>query len=318
MLENKKNIDNLKENNNLKAKPFLKWAGGKTQLLNQFENLYPEILKNGECSNYIEPFLGGGAVFFELYNKYNIKSATLFDINPDIVIAYNVIKKSVDILTEQLYELSEKYYNLNENDQKGFYYLIRDEYNTKKREINYYTYSELWISSTARLIFLNKTCFNGLFRTNKKGGFNVPHGKYKNPKILDISNLKLVANALQIAEIKLTDFEESLKTVTNNSFIYFDPPYRPLNKTSNFTSYSTFEFNDQEQKRLADFYKYLDNNYTLKLMLSNSDPKNEDPSDDFFESIYQKFKIKRVLANRMINSKRKKRGSIYELVIMNY
>ena len=187
-----------------------------------------------------------------------------------------------------------------------------------KTEINYSKLSEKWVDITASLIFLNKTCFNGLYRTNKKGEFNVPHGRYKKPKILDTDNLYAVAKALEIAEIELGDFETSLKKVSSNCFIYLDPPYRPLNKTSNFTSYSTFEFNDKEQKRLAKFYNYLDNNYDLKLMLSNSDPKNEDSSDNFFEHLYQEFNINRVLANRMINSKGKKRGSIYELIITNY
>lgn len=308
----------MKDKKIQEPKPFLKWAGGKTQLLNTFENFYPNILKNGQCEKYIEPFLGGGAVFFSIYNKYNIKSAFLCDINPDIVIAYKVIQKYVNELIEQLFELSEQYYSLKEENRKDFYYTIRVQYNQLKKELNYNIISEKWIDSTSLLIFLNKTCFNGLFRTNKKGEFNVPHGRYKKPKILDSDNLYAVSKALEIAEIELADFESSLEKITNNCFVYFDPPYRPLNKTSSFTSYSPFEFNDKQQKRLANFYKYLDKNYSLKLMLSNSDPKNNDHNDLFFDNIYQEFNINRVLAKRMINSKANKRGNIYELVITNY
>lgn len=318
MFKERENISNFKEEKTKEVKPFLKWAGGKTQLLTKFESFYPDILINGECQHYVEPFLGGGAVFFDIYRKYNIKSAFLCDINPDIVTAYKVIKKSVNELLEKLYLISKQYHSLNEEEKKTFYYLIRDRYNSLKKEINYSVFSHKWIENTALLIFLNKTCFNGLFRTNKKGVFNVPHGKYKNPKILDSDNLYAVSKALEIAEIELGDFKTSLNKITNNSFIYLDPPYRPLNKTSNFTSYSMFEFDDQQQKRLAKFYHDLNANYKVKLMLSNSDPKNENPQDNFFENLYSEFNINRVLAHRMINSKANKRGMIHELIITNY
>lgn len=302
----------------IQAKPFLKWAGGKGQLLETFEQLYPESLKKGECSCYIEPFIGGGAVYFDIIQKYPIKSSYLSDINPEIIIAYKVIQKSVDKLIEQLGELSIQYHSLSEEKQKDFFYTIRTKYNQQRKEIDYITFSEDWIRRSAMLIFLNKTCFNGLFRTNKNGGFNVPHGKYKNPKILDEENLKAVSCALQIADIELANFEASIKAVKNNSFIYFDPPYRPLNKTSNFTSYCAFNFDDTQQKRLAEFYHKLDSNYQVYLMLSNSDPKNENPLDNFFDELYQGFIIKRISATRMINSKGNKRGAIYELIVMNY
>jgi DNA adenine methylase len=250
--------------------------------------------------------------------KYSITSAYLSDINPEIIIAYKVIQQSVDYLIEDLGELSVKYHSLSQEKQKEFFYQIRTKYNEQKKEIDYLTFSESWIKRSAMLIFLNKTCFNGLFRTNKRGGFNVPHGRYKNPKILDETNLKAVSDALQIADIELADFEESIKAVKNNSLIYFDPPYRPLNKTSNFTAYSSFAFDDTQQKRLAEFYKKLDSDYQVYLMLSNSDPKNEDPSDNFFDELYQNFNIKRVSATRMINSKASKRGNIHELIITNY
>ena len=250
--------------------------------------------------------------------KYQIKSAYLSDINLEVIIAYKVIQKSVDQLIEELGDLSTKYHALNEEKQKEFFYQIRDKYNDQKDKISDSIFSSFWIQRAAMLIFLNKTCFNGLFRTNKRGYFNVPHGKYKNPTILNQKNLLAVANALQIADIELADFEESIKYVKKNSFIYLDPPYRPLNKTANFTAYSAFNFDDKQQKRLADFYKQLHQEYQVYLMLSNSDPKNENPEDNFFDELYQDFTIQRVVATRMINSNASKRGSIYELIITNY
>ncbi|ELR96542.1 DNA adenine methylase [Gloeocapsa sp. PCC 73106] len=302
----------------LPVKPFLKWAGGKTQLLETLNELYPKALKNGECSHYIEPFIGGGAVFFDMLQKYPIKSAYISDINFEVIIAYKVIQKSVDKLIEELGDLSAKYQALNEEKKQDFFYQIRDKYNEQKDQLSYSNSSEFGVERSAMLIFLNKTCFNGLFRTNKRGYFNVPYGKYKNPTILNKTNLLAVADALQIADIELADFSESIKYIKKNSFVYFDPPYRPLNKTSNFTAYSAFEFDDTQQKRLADFYKKLHRDYKIYLMLSNSDPKNENPEDKFFDELYQDFTIQRVSAKRMINSKASKRGSIYELIITNY
>ncbi len=304
--------------NTCKVKPFLKWAGGKGQLLETFDKLYPNILKNGQCTSYIEPFIGGGAVYFSLVQKYNVKSAYISDINPEIVLTYKVVQKSVTLLIDYLKELSARYHALNQEAQKAFFYEIRDNYNSQRSNIDSHKYSEDWVKISAMFIFLNKTCFNGLFRTNKSGDFNVPHGRYKNPTIVNEENLKAVSNALQIADIQLADFEQSIKAVRDNSFIYFDPPYRPLSKTSNFTSYSNFEFDDNQQKRLANFYKTLHSNYQVYLMLSNSDPKNEDPSNSFFDELYQGFNIQRVSATRMINSQANKRGNINELVITNY
>ncbi len=183
--------------------------------------------------------------------------------------------------------------------------------------IDYNKYSENWIPRVAQTIFLNKTCFNGLFRFNSKGGFNSPMGRYKNPKILDESNLLNVSKLLEIATIKKADFREVKNDIRNNSFVYFDPPYRPISKTSSFTSYSKFNFQDDEQLQLASLFYKLDQQ-GHKLMLSNSDPKNTNPNDDFFETIYEKFNITRVDAKRSINSNGSKRNSIKEIVVTNY
>ncbi|MGY6529485.1 MAG: DNA adenine methylase [Cyanobacterium sp.] len=306
----------IKDNN--KAKPFLKWAGGKTQLLETFRKYYPKPLLENQEFNYIEPFIGGGAVFFDLVQNYNIRHSYLSDINPEIVVVYKTIQKSVDQLIEQLTELSEEYKSKNLEKQNKFFYLKRDTYNLERIDFDYLNFSEAWIKRATLFIFLNKTCFNGLFRTNKKGGFNVPHGKYKNPKIIDKNNLLNVCNLLQNVDIEIADYTQSLKYIKNNSFVYFDPPYRPLNKTSNFNSYSQFTFDDNEQKRLAKYYQKLHDSYSVYLMLSNSDPKNEDINDNFFDELYQRFNIARISATRMINSKGDKRGSVNEILVINY
>ena len=309
---------NIIEIQTKQAKPFLKWAGGKTQLLSQFKNFYPPELKQGLVKRYIEPFIGGGAVFFEVAQKYKLTSAYLYDINPELVLAYKVVQKDPEKLIEKLDYIAQNYQALNESEKKRFYYKIRQTYNLQRLQINYQHYSEKWILRVAMLIFLNRTCFNGLFRLNSKGEFNVPYGKYKNPRILDEENIRAVSKLLQIAEIAIGDFEACENVITSASFIYFDPPYRPLSKTASFTSYSTFDFDDQQQIRLAKFFRYLDKNYDIKIMLSNSDPKNENPQDTFFDNLYQGFNINRVSAKRMINSNVKKRGQIDELVIKNY
>ncbi|AFZ46998.1 DNA adenine methylase [Cyanobacterium stanieri PCC 7202] len=306
----------IKDNN--KAKPFLKWAGGKSQLLETFRHYYPQSLLDGEKFNYIEPFIGGGAVFFDLVQNYNIRHSYLSDINPEIIIVYKTIQQSVDKLIEQLTELSEQYKSKNQEQQKEFFYFQRDKYNREKIDFNYLDISSAWVKRSALFIFLNKTCFNGLFRTNKKGDFNVPHGKYKNPNIIDKNNLLNVCSLLQNTDIEISDYQNCTKYINKKSFVYFDPPYRPLNKTSSFNSYSQFLFDDNEQKRLANFYKELNDSYSVYLMLSNSDPKNENPQDNFFDELYQGFNIYRIPATRMINSKGGKRGSINEILVINY
>ncbi|MCZ7609708.1 MAG: Dam family site-specific DNA-(adenine-N6)-methyltransferase [Ignavibacterium sp.] len=256
------------------AKPFLKWAGGKTQLLDQFSKYFPKELKNGKIENYYEPFLGSGAVFFFVAQNYRIEKAFLSDINEELILSFNVVKEDVPILIEELKQLKEEYYSLKEKERESFFYKIRNLYNSSKSKINFSNYSYSWINRAAQMIFLNKTCYNGLFRLNKKGEFNVPFGRYRNPRILDEDNLLRVSEILQITEIYLTDFEQVKNFITHNFFIYFDPPYRPISKTANFTSYSKYDFNDEDQIRLAQLFKELGINGN-KLMLSNSDPKNE-------------------------------------------
>ncbi|HHM21657.1 MAG TPA: Dam family site-specific DNA-(adenine-N6)-methyltransferase [Bacteroidetes bacterium] len=301
----------------LGAKPFLKWVGGKRQLLSQFNDLYPIELKLKKIKNYYEPFVGGGAVFFDIAQNYEVENAFLYDINGELILTYKVIQRDVSKLIELLYKHEKQYKKLDNEKRKKYYYEVREKYNTERFNIDYNKYSENWIPRAAQTIFLNKTCFNGLFRFNSKGGFNSPVGRYKNPKILDKSNLLNVSKLLEIATIKKADFREVKNDIKNNSFVYFDPPYRPISKTSNFTSYSKFNFQDHEQLQLAKLFHELDLQ-GHKLMLSNSDPKNTDPNDDFFETIYAKFNITRVDAKRSINSDGNKRNSIKEIVVTNY
>ena len=301
----------------LGAKPFLKWVGGKRQLLDQFEELYPTELKLKKIKNYYEPFVGGGAVFFDVAQKYEIENAFLYDINEELILTYKVIQKDVNKLIEFLYKYDSFYKKMTEKKQKEYYYEIRENFNLQRFNIDYNRYSESWIPRAAQTIFLNRTCFNGLFRFNSKGGFNSPMGKYKNPKILDEQNLLNVSKLFEIATIRKADFKEVRNDIQNNSFVYFDPPYRPISETASFTAYSKFNFQDDEQLQLAGLFYDL-NEQGHYLMLSNSDPKNTNPEDDFFETIYANYNIQRVDAKRSINSDPNKRNSVKEIVVTNY
>ncbi|OQW90526.1 MAG: modification methylase [Beggiatoa sp. IS2] len=304
--------------NTHQAKPFLKWAGGKNQLLGQFANYYPRELREGKIDNYIEPFVGGGAVFFEIMQKYPIRSAYIADINKDLILTYQVIQRQPTILLECLEQYQQEYDHTTEENRNLLFLSIRKDFNSQRLEINYENFSDQWIPRATQLIFLNKTCFNGLFRLNAKGEFNVPFGKYKNPTISDRPNILAVSKILQNTEIQISSYESCYSKTNERTFIYFDPPYKPISKTANFTSYTGFGFTDKEQVELAHFFRKLDREKHAKLMLSNSDPKSENPDDSFFEKIYDGYHLYRVYANRMINCHAGKRGQISELVITNY
>jgi len=272
-----------------KTEPFLKWAGGKGQLLRQYEAFFPD-----KFNNYLEPFVGGGAVFFHLYSTgrlNNGKRIILIDSNDELVNCYRVIKENVERLIGFLN--NSKFKNI-----EKIYYKIRKQEPADK------------VERAARTIYLNKTCFNGLYRVNSRGKFNVPFGKYKNPMICNADNLRAVSIALKNVEILCDDFTACLEFAKRGDFVYFDPPYQPLNKTSSFTSYTKEPFNGDNQKRLAELYYKLDKR-GCKIMLSNSDTR-------FIAKLYSGFKIKKVLAKRAINCKASGRGEINELVILNY
>lgn len=289
-------------------RPFVKWAGGKRQLLPVINENLPMELKKGKINKYIEPFLGGGAVLFDLITRYDFKEIIVNDYNADLINLYTDIRDNIELLMSKLDIISTEYLDLEDEQRAEYFYSIRQAYNDTSRGS---------IEKSVYLLFLNRTCFNGLFRVNSKGLFNVPHGRYKNPMILDRENLMNVSQALHNVKLISGDFSKIKTYVDENTFIYFDPPYRPLSSTSHFTSYGKNGFDDEEQIRLTNFFHELDN-LGAKMMLSNSDPTNTDPDDMFFDNLYSKYSILRVNARRTINSNSSRRGAINELLITNY
>ena len=301
----------LFEKDRIECKPFIKWVGGKGQLLSEINKLYPvELGKN--INKYAEIFLGGGAVLFDILSKYKLDEVYISDKNLELINTYKSIRDNVDILIKSLKEMEEQYIPLNNEDRKIYYYEKREEYNSLKinSEVNN-------IEKAILFIFLNKTCFNGLYRVNKKGKFNVPMGAYKKPKICDEENLKNVSLTLRNVKIVYADYRKSEKFIDGKTFVYIDPPYRPLNITSSFTSYTENDFNDKEQIELAEYINVL-NKKGAKIVISNSDPKNNDIDDNFFDKLYKNYNINRVKATRMLNSNASLRGAINELLITNY
>lgn len=290
------------------AKPFIKWVGGKTQLLDDIKKSLPKDLDKRGSLTYVEPFVGGGAVLFWILQEYpNITRAVINDINAELICTYRVIKNDVDSLIAELSRLQAEYLPLSAEDRKEYYLAQRALFNTKNTTD---------VQTAALFIFLNRTCFNGLYRVNSKGEFNVPHGKYSNPRICDEATLKADSVLLQKVEILCGDFAQTGEYAGQDVLYYFDPPYRPLTETSAFTSYATGGFDDAEQTRLRDFCDDIARNKSM-FVASNSDPKNVDSEDKFFDKLYEMFNIKRVSAARMINSKADGRGAISEIMISN-
>ena len=285
-------LDDIRKIVEDKPKPFVKWVGGKRQLLKQFRelNLYPPECFNPESNTYFEPFVGGGAVFFDLLPK----RAELSDTNRELVMTYNVIKDNVDGLIKSL---KKHIYN------KEYYLGVRAQ------DIN--ELSDIDVAS--RFIFLNRTGFNGMYRVNKSGQFNVPFGRYKNPLICDENNLRKVSEALQGITITHRDYKDVLELAKIGDFIYFDPPYYPLNPTSSFTAYTAKGFFEKEQIELRDTFVKLHERGCF-VMLSNSDTP-------FINELYSELEgvsINKIIAGRAINSKGSKRGKINEVLITNY
>lgn len=293
------------------VKPFLKWAGGKGQLIKEIEQYYP--FANSKITKYAEPFVGGGAVLFDVLNKYDLEEVYISDINSELINTYHIIRDNIDDLIEILSAMQGDFIPLDTERRKEYYLNKRSRFNELKvngdKSIN--------LEKAALMIFLNKTCFNGLYRVNKKGLFNVPMGSYKNPLICDENNLRAVSEKLQKVKIVCDDYKKSADFIDENTFVYFDPPYRPITDTASFTAYTENLFNDEEQIELA---KFVDNMHRkgAKIVVSNSDPKNSNTEDDFFDNIYSSHKIKRVEATRMINCNSESRGKIKELLISNF
>ena len=296
------------------AKPFIKWVGGKGQLLQQLEKQLPTDLHEEEFT-YIEPFVGGGAMlFYMLQNFMNIKKVVINDINRNLTEAYRVIKQEPEGLVYRLKHIEQLYLNITTEDgRKNFYLEMRRRFNEEVLSS---------LDKSAILIFLNRTCFNGLYRENAKGEFNVPFGRYANPTICNAEVIYTDSELLNRFDVQILngDFKDTAKAIdkTGLTFFYFDPPYRPLSATSSFNSYVKENFNDDSQRELADFCRMLDRKENVRWMLSNSDCSAKNPNDTFFEDIYDGFDIQRVFASRMVNANASKRGKLTELLIRNY
>lgn len=277
--------------NSTSAKPFLKWVGGKQQLLSQFESYFPLHFQN-----YIEPFVGGGAVFFHLWNAGKLcHHITLLDNNDELINAYRIVRDAVDELIEILAVHRD-------NHCKNYYYHIRNldrQYNSLDK-----------VTRAARTIYLNKTCYNGLYRVNGKGQFNVPMGSYTAPQVLHEGVLRAASAALQAAHIELKDFREVVDLAQPGDFVYFDPPYDPVSKTASFTGYTSGAFREDDQRALADIFRQLDRKGCL-CMLSNS-------YTPLILDLYNKFRVEVVQAKRLVNSNIHSRGNVSEVVVLNY
>ncbi|MCQ2330262.1 MAG: DNA adenine methylase [Paludibacteraceae bacterium] len=294
----------------LKAKPFVKWVGGKNQLIEQLDSYLPADFDNLENVTYIEPFVGGGAMLFYMLQKYpNIKTAVINDINPDLTMCYQMVRDNPEEIITSLMSVQSDYKSLKtEEDRRSYYLKIREIYNQKNLNP---------VENTTLFFFLNKTCFNGLYRVNKKGLFNVPFGKYVNPLICDEATIRCDSNLLKNVTILTGDFEKTFNYADGNTLFYFDPPYRPLSNTSSFNDYAQETFNDGAQLRLKEYCDKVDE-AGFKFMLSNSDGKGKNASDDFLDELYKKYPIERVWASRSINSNPKKRGKLTEILVRNY
>lgn len=287
------------------VKPFIKWAGGKSQLLNEIRTKYPQKIER-----YCEPFVGGGAVLLDVLANYNPNEVIINDINAALINTYQQVQSNVDALISQLSKMQSEFWKADSELRKTLYTDNREKFNSliNCKDNN--------LDKASLFIFLNKTCFNGLYRVNHKGLFNVPIGSYKKPPICDAENLRYISKLLQNVEIKCGDYKDCTDFIDANTFVYIDPPYRPLTVTASFTSYNENEFGDQQQIELGHFIDEITEK-GAKVVASNSDPKNADDNDNFFDDLYAEYKIERVSAKRMINSKADSRGSISELLITN-
>lgn len=294
----------------MKAKPFIKWVGGKGQLIEQLDSYLPADFDNWDNVTYIEPFIGGGAMLFYMLQRYpNIQHAVINDVNPDLTTCYRIVRDNPEELIASLQDIQDAYNALpTEDERKEFFLAVRNHYNEKNLDP---------IENTTNFFFLNRTCFNGLYRVNKKGLFNVPFGKYTNPQICDPTTILMDSELLQRVEIMTGDFEATFQHAHGSTLFYFDPPYRPLSDTSSFNDYTKEAFNDDAQIRLKE---YCDRIHAAgySFMLSNSDCKGKNETDNFFDLLYGAYQIERVWASRSINANPNKRGKLTEILVHNY
>lgn len=287
------------------VKPFIKWAGGKSQLLTVIRDKYPPKIER-----YCEPCVGGGAVLLDVLANFHPQEVLINDINPELTNTYTQIRDNVENVIALLSDMQDAFWKRGNDERKKYYYSKRDRFNELIKQ------SLFTDEKAALFIFINKTCFNGLYRVNGNGFYNVPMGAYKKPPICDAKNIRLISKLLQGVDIQCGDYHECTDFIKENTFVYIDPPYRPLSDTSSFTSYSKTAFGDEQQIQLGHFIEKISRK-GAKVVASNSDPKNTNENDNFFDEIYKMFFIDRVVATRMINSNSKKRGAISELLISN-
>ena len=294
-----------------KVKPFLKWVGGKSSLLSEIRRYYP--FDDGKITKYVEPFVGGGAVLFDILNKYELEAVYINDSNAELINAYCIVRDDVNALIEALRTMQNEFLPMSTEERKAYYKDKRNQFNDLIGDSS----SNNKVLKSALMIFLNKTCFNALYRVNSKGLFNVPMGAYRNPTICDEDNLRAVSERLKGVTVLCEDYHNTIDFIDSKTFVYLDPPYRAISKTSNFTSYTREWDGDKSQIVLSEFIDDVRAEGALVLM-SNSDPKNTDVQDNFFDVLYSSYNIKRVEAKRSLNCKADGRGAVKELLISNF
>lgn len=294
-----------------KVKPFLKWVGGKSSLLSEIRRYYP--FDDGKITKYVEPFVGGGAVLFDILNKYELEAVYINDSNAELINAYCIVRDDVNALIEALRIVQNEFLPMSTEGRKAYYTDKRNQFN----ELIGDSSLDNKILKSALMIFLNKTCFNALYRVNSKGLFNVPMGAYRNPTICDEDNLRAVSERLKDVTVLCGDYHDTIDFIDSKTFVYLDPPYRAISKTSNFTSYTREWDGDKSQIVLSEFIDDIRAEGAL-VLISNSDPKNTDVQDNFFDTLYSSYNIKRVEAKRSLNCKADSRGAVKELLISNF
>ena len=291
----------------MSARPFIKWVGGKTQLLPEIRQRYPENI-----TRYCEPFVGGGAVLFDVLQTFHPNEVLINDINPELINLYENIRDNCEPLIHLLEYFQTEYLETPEADRQNLYLGKRATYNHFIEERN----PEHNLEKAALFIYLNKTCFNGLYRVNRNGLFNVPFNRAKNPLICDSENIRECSQLLQNVQMHVGDYSYCRDFIDENTFVYLDPPYRPLTESSSFTSYNENGFSDIQQIELGNFITEMAHRGAM-IVASNSDPHNANEQDEFFDNLYADFNIERVQATRMVNSNARRRGPINELLISN-
>lgn len=291
----------------MSARPFIKWVGGKTQLLPEIRQRYPDNI-----TRYCEPFVGGGAVLFDVLQTFHPNEVLINDINPELINLYENIRDNCEPLIQLLKNFQTEYLETLDAERQNLYLGKRATYNHFIIERN----PEHNLEKAALFIYLNKTCFNGLYRVNRNGLFNVPFNRAKNPLICDAENIRECSQLLQTVQMHVGDYSYCRDFIDANTFVYLDPPYRPLTESSSFTSYNENGFTDVQQIELGNFITEMAHRGTL-IVASNSDPHNANEQDEFFDNLYADFNIERVQAARMVNSNARRRGPINELLISN-